>query len=314
MKKLLFIIKRLLVMIVIVFIVSFAIFMLSRVAGVDSLSVIIGDKQNISEEAREALILQYNLDKPLTVQYGIWLKDALQGNFGTDYIQKQPITTLIANRVGVTVGLVILSMFFSIVISLPLGIISAIKKNTWIDYIISLLMLVMTSTPGFLIAMIAIVILSKVAPTYQFIGTYDSFSGFISRISVPAVCLAFGNVALFGRVTRNSVIEQLNSDYVIACKAKGSSSIRIILKHVLKNSVIPLFTVSTMMAGTLVGASVLVEQIFSLPGMGSLLTNAVLKSNYPLVQALTLIMVVLFQSINIFADIMYTIVDPRIKM
>lgn len=301
-------------MIVTLFIVSFLIYMLSRAVGVDPVNVIIGDKQNITAEAREALREQYNLNKPLIVQYGLWLKNVMHGNLGVDYVQKQPVIDLIAGRAVVTIGLVILGMFFSVMISIPLGIISAIKKNTWIDSIISLVMLIMTSAPGFLVAMIALVILSKLIPSYQFVGTYSNFGEYLSRILAPAICLAFGNVALFGRITRNSMIEELDSDYVMACKAKGIDGKRIIYKHVLRNSIIPVFTVSAMMAGTLVGTSVLVEQIFSLPGLGSLFSNAVIKSNYPLVQALTLIMLIIFQVINLIADIMYTVIDPRIKI
>lgn len=314
MQKAVYIGKRILTMIFTLFIVSFLLFMVLRLAGTDPLNVIVGEKQNITDEAREALREQYHLNKPLIVQYGIWLGGALRGDFGTDYIQKVAVTELIGGRLAVTAGMVILSMLISIVIAIPLGVISALKKNTGVDYVISFVMLVMTSMPGFLVAMVALILLSKYVPGYKSVGTYANMKELFERILAPSVCLAFGNVALIGRVTRNAMVEQLNSDYIMTCEAKGLSRGRIIRKHALKNSIIPVFTISAMLVGSMIGATVLVEQIFSLPGLGSLLSSAVLKNNYPVILALTLIILVIFQTVNLIADILYTVIDPRIKL
>ncbi|MDC7125334.1 MAG: ABC transporter permease [Spirochaetales bacterium] len=314
MGKVLFILKRFITMLFTLLIVSFLLFMVLHLTGPDPLTVIIGQKQNITQEARESLRVQYHLDEPLFVQYGIWFKGAVTGNFGMDYIQKMPVTSLIGGRSAVTIGMVACSLLFSILIAIPLGIISALKKNTGVDYVISTLMLILTSIPGFLVAMIMLVILSKAIPGYRSVGMYTNFGEYMARISAPSLCLSFGNIALIGRITRNAMVEQLNSDYIITCEAKGISKRRLILSHALKNSVIPVFTVSAMLVGTSVGISVLVEQIFSLPGLGSLLTTAVLKDNYPIILALTLLMLIIFQVVNLIADIMYTIIDPRIKI
>lgn len=314
MRKVLYILKRFLVMIFTLFVVSFLLFMVLRLTGQDPVNVIAGEKQNISEAAREAIREQYHLNEPLIVQYGIWLKGALTGNFGVDYVQKVPVTDLISGRLAVTVGMVVVSMAISIIIAIPLGIISALRKNSAVDHVISFLMLVITSVPGFLVAMLMLLFLSRTIPGYQTVGTYTNTAEFIARIIPPSLCLALGNVALIGRVTRNSMVEQLNSDYVITCKAKGLSMRRIVLAHTLKNSIIPVFTISAMLVGTMIGASVLVEQIFSLPGLGGLLSTAVLRSNYPVIMALTLIILVIFQLVNLVADILYTIIDPRIKL
>lgn len=314
MRKVLYILKRFLVMIFTLFVVSFLLFMVLRLTGQDPVNVIAGEKQNISEAAREAIREQYHLNEPLIVQYGIWLKGALTGNFGVDYVQKVPVTDLISGRLAVTVGMVVVSMAISIIIAIPLGIISALRKNSAVDHVISFLMLVITSVPGFLVAMLMLLFLSRTIPGYQTVGTYTNTAEFIARIIPPSLCLALGNVALIGRVTRNAMVEQLNSDYVITCKAKGLSMRRIVLAHTLKNSIIPVFTISAMLVGTMIGASVLVEQIFSLPGLGGLLSTAVLRSNYPVIMALTLIILVIFQLVNLVADILYTIIDPRIKL
>lgn len=314
MRKAKYILKRILTMLLTLFIVSFLLFLTLHVLGRDPLGVIIGEKQNISEEARDALRRQFYLDRPVIEQYFIWLKGAIHGDFGIDYIQKVSVNSLIGGRSAVTIGMVVFSILFSIVIAIPLGVISALKKNTVVDSIVSFIMLVMTSAPGFMVAMVMLVLLTKFVPGYQSIGSYSNKAEYFSRIIGPSVCLAFGNVALIGRVTRNAMIEQLNGDYIITCKAKGISPYRMIAKHALKNSIILVFTITSMLVGTMVGATVLVEQIFSLPGLGSLLSTACLKNNYPVIMALTLILLVIFQLVNLFADVMYTIIDPRIKI
>lgn len=314
MKKLKYIFKRIVTMCITLLIVSFLLFLALHLAGQDPLGVIIGEKQNISDEARDALRHQFYLDRPILEQYFIWLKGAIRGDFGIDYIQKVSVNSLIGGRAAVTVGMVILSMLFSIVIAIPLGVISALKKNTAVDSIISFAMLVMTSAPGFMVAMVMLVILTRFVPGYQSIGSYGNTAEFFERIIGPSVCLAFGNVALIGRVTRNAMVEQLNGDYIVTCNAKGINPSRVIMKHALKNSIIPVFTITSMLVGLMVGASVLVEQIFSLPGLGGLLSSACLKNNYPVIMALTLILLVIFQVVNLIADIMYTIIDPRIKL
>lgn len=314
MKVIKFIAKRLIIMVFTIFIVSYLVFMLLRVGGQDPVNVLLGDKQKVSEDVREALREQYHLNDSLNTQYFIWLQGAVQGDFGVDYVQKQPVADLIGGRVEVTTGLVIISMIISIVVAIPIGIISALKTNTWVDHILSVLMLIATSIPGFMAAMLLLIVLSQVMPGYQTVGTYSNFSELLSRLIAPSCCLALGNIALIGRVTRNAMVEQMKSDYIMTCNAKGIGQRAIVMKHAFHNSVIPVFTISAMLTGTVVGASVLVEQIFSLPGLGNLLSTAVLKSNYPVVQALTLILLIMFQVIDMISDLLYTIIDPRIKL
>ena len=154
MGKLKYILKRIITMLITLLIVSFLLFMALHLAGRDPLGVIIGEKQNISDEAREALRQQFYLDRPVLEQYFIWLKGAIHGDFGIDYIQKVSVNSLIGGRAAVSIGMVVLSMLFSIIIAIPLGVVSALKKNTALDSVISFLMLVMTSAPGFMVAMV----------------------------------------------------------------------------------------------------------------------------------------------------------------
>lgn len=314
MRKILFLLKRFVMMIFTLLVASFLLFMLLRVTGTDPIITIVGEKQTITKEAKQSLREEYNLDKSLLDQYAIWLRGAVSGDFGKDYVEKVPVSQLISGRVSITVGMVVLSMVFSLIIAIPLGILCALRKNKPTDYILSTVMLVLTSIPGFLMAILVLIFLNRFVPGYKSVGSYANTAEYFMRIMAPAFCLALGNVASIGKITRNAMIEQLNGEYITTCKAKGLKWSAIVTRHALKNSVIPVFTITAMITGTMIGASVLVEQIFSLPGLGSLLTTAVLKANYPVVLALSLIILVMFQIINLVTDIMYTVLDPRIRL
>lgn len=313
MKYLRYVLKRLLSMAVILFLATVVIFFMIRASRVDPITVMLRDI-NPSESVVHSLEQQFNLDKPLYVQYTIWMKGVFQGDWGIDYINKTDVKELVVTRFPITIGLVVMSMIISLVIAIPLGIICSIKKNTWIDQLISIITLFMTSMPGFLTSMVILLIVAKYFPSYNFTGTYHNFGEYISRISLPSVALSFNMIALLVRITRSSMIEQLKSNYVMTALAKGNGKINTFFKHAFHNGVIPVITISTIMMGSTIGHAVLVEQIFSLPGLGSLLISSVKSYNYPIVQMILLIMLTIFLLISFLADIIYALVDPRIKV
>lgn len=306
--------KRLVIMLFTILVASFLVFMLLRVSGVDPVDVMLGEKKTSTPEVRAELTAQFHLDESYLSQYKRWILGAVSGDLGIDYIKKQSVTSLIGSRLQVTLGLVVLSTLMSWVIAIPIGIVSALKKNTWLDQTISILMLVLTSTPGFLIAIIALVVLTTFFPSYKILGDYSNMSEYFSRIFVPSVCLAFSPLALVGRITRSSMIDQLKSSYIVTVKAKGLGKVTTIFKHAFHNGVIPVLTVSSMMIGSAVSGAVLVEQIFSLPGIGSLLVTAVQSYNFPVVQALILLMLIIYLVISLLVDILYVVIDPRVKL
>ncbi len=313
MKKYIFYaVKKLVVMLFILLAASFIIFFMMRANGIDETSVI-GNAKRMTDETRQELIQKHHLDKPLVVRYGLWLKDALHGDFGRDYENNVDVKKIVAAKVPITAGLVILSISITLLIAIPVGILCAVKRNSWIDTTMSTITLLLTSVPDFLVGILIIVIVSILFPKYQFVGTYNSFLQYLSRISLPSLALAGGMLAGVARITRSSMIEQMKSNYITAVEAKGMGKVNTIFVHAFHNACLPVLTIISLMVGMMISGSVLMENIFSLPGIGSCLVTSVQKYNYPLIQFLTLIMLGVFLGISYIVDIVYMLVDPRTR-
>jgi len=308
-----YIVKRLLQLIPILFIVSIIIFSMVRMSKIDPVSVIVGDKRSTPEIIAQVKE-QYNLNKPLPTQYLIWISGLVRGDLGVDYKNKQPVASLIASRLPVTAGLVFFSSIISLIIAIPVGVATAVKKNTWVDKLLSVISLVLVSSPAFLTSIIMILIVSLISPEFSFTGTFTTFSEYLQRMLLPSLALAFGMIALIARVTRSSMIEQHQSNYSITAAAKGLPSYMVIYKHCFKNAVIPVITIFGIQIGSLISGSVLVETVFSLAGIGSLLINGISEGNYPIVQDITLLLVAVFLLLSTLVDVVYAIIDPRIRL
>ena len=313
MKYVKYALKRLLSMIPIVLVVSFIVFFLLRLSGVDPVTVMIGEKQS-TPELRQALTEQFDLDEPLFTQYEIWLTGVVKGNFGIDYVNKQDIGQLIASRIPVTIGLVTMSCLLGAFLAIILGVIAALNRNRWLDRVLSILMMVLSSAPSFVVSIFVLVFFSKYVPGYSFVGSYSNFGEYMMRISVPAVVMSLHLVAILGRITRSSMIGQLQSPYILTAQAKGMPENTVTYKHAFHNAVIPVLTVAGLLFAGAVGGTVLIEQIFSLPGIGGLLINAINQNNYPVVQILVLFMLLVYMVMSFIVDVMYAVIDPRVKI
>lgn len=313
MKYFRYVLKKLLGMIPIILIVSAVVFFLLRMSGVDPVTVMIGEKQ-ATDELRESLKTQFNLDKPLLTQYWIWLKGVLTGDLGVDYINKQSIQELIVSRLPVTVGLVIMSSLFGMTFAIILGVIAALNRNKPADHILSVVMLFLTSVPNFVVSILVIVFCSKFIPGYSFVGAYSNFGEFLQRIFVPSLVMSLGVVAMLGRITRSSMISQLQAPHIITARAKGMDNFNVTFKHAFHNAVIPIITIAGLQFAGSVGGTVLIEQIFSLPGVGGLLISGIQQNNYPVVQILVLFMLVIYLVMSFVVDMLYAIIDPRVKL
>lgn len=307
-----YIIKRLLQLVPILFIVSVIIFSMVRLSNIDPVSLIVGSKRSTPEIIAQVKE-KYNFNKPLPVQYGIWLSDLLKGDLGDDYKNKQSIASLISQSLPVTAGLVLFSSIIALLVAIPIGIITAVKKNTWIDKCLSIITLVFVSAPGFLTGIFLILVFSHIAPSFSFTGSFSTFGEYVQRLSMPSLVLAFGMIALISRITRSSMIKEHQSSYRLTATAKGLPSRIVILKHCLKNALIPVITVFGIQIGTLISGAVIVENVFSLSGVGSLLINGINDGNYPVVQDVTIILVVIFLFLSLLVDILYAAIDPRIR-
>lgn len=313
MKYFRYVLKKLLGMIPIILIVSAVVFFLLRMSGVDPVTVMIGEKQ-ATDELRESLKTQFNLDKPLLTQYWIWLKGVLTGDLGVDYINKQSIQELIVSRLPVTVGLVIMSSLFGMTFAIILGVIAALNRNKPADHILSVVMLFLTSVPNFVVSILVIVFCSKFIPGYSFVGAYSNFGEFLQRIFVPSLVMSLGVVAMLGRITRSSMISQLQAPHIITARAKGMDNFNVTFNHAFHNAVIPVITIAGLQFAGSVGGTVLIEQIFSLPGVGGLLISGIQQNNYPVVQILVLFMLVIYLVMSFVVDMLYAIIDPRVKL
>lgn len=307
-----FILKKAVQYVLVLFCASVIVFCMVRLNPTDPVSVILGGKQS-SAETVENLRRDFNLDKSYVEQYWIWLTGIFHGDFGTSFQYRQSVAELIARRMPVTAGLVILATLIAVAAAIPLGVLTAVKQNSPVDTVLSVLQLILVASPPFLTSILMIVITTALIPGYAYTGSYHSFSEFLSRISLPSVALAFSMIALTSRVVKTNMIEQLQSNYRIAVTAKGISSAKVIWKHCLKNALIPVITILGTQIGILLVGSVLVEQVFSLAGLGSILIEGVKSADYPIVQGITMLLVFIFLTISTILDMLYAVIDPRIR-
>ena len=300
-------------MILILLAASVLIFCMVRIAPSDPIASMTKGKK-ISDETRQALTQQYHLDKSLPEQYVIWITGVVHGDFGDSFDYKRPVSSLIAERLPTTLQIVLMSAILALIIAIPIGIICAVKMNTWLDRLLSILTLIFVASPVFLTAIILMIVFAlklKIFPTF---GAGKTFVENLYYLFLPSLALSMNMVALIARITRSNMIEQLNSNYATTAVAKGIPYRTIVLKHCLKNAIIPVITVSSIQIGSMIIGAVLVENVFALGGIGDILIASIKSSDYPVVQSITLLMVALFVIINLIVDIVYALIDPRIRL
>ena len=307
---LLYVVKKLFAFAATLFAASLLIFFLERLSNVDPIAVILGGKR-ANEATIASLREKFGLDLPLWRQYFNWLFGLIKGDFGADFRYQQPVWSLIAPRLGVTLPLITMASLITIAISVPIGVVCAIKQGSAIDGGLSAVCLAAVSCPGFFVSMIAIAVLSRVAPQIRFTGSFSGFSGMMERLLLPALCIALGMIALGARVIRSKMITELDSDYVLFARAGGISERKIVWKKALKSCVIPYSSVMSIQIGSLLVGAVTVEEVFSLQGLGSLLIDSIQGSNYPVTQAITMITVFFFLLLTTATDIIIAAADPR---
>ena len=305
--------KRFIQMILILLAASVLIFCMVRIAPSDPIASMPKGKK-ISDETRQALVQQYHLDKSLPEQYVIWITGVVHGDFGDSFDYKRPVSSLIGERLPTTLQIVLMSAVLALLIAIPIGIICAVKMNTWLDRFLSILTLIFVASPVFLTAIILMIVFALKLKMFPTFGVGKSFVENLYYLFLPSLALSMNMVALIARITRSNMIEQLNSNYTTTAVAKGIPYRKIVLKHCLKNAVIPVITVSSIQVGSMIIGAVLVENVFALGGIGDILISSIKSSDYPVVQSITLLMVALFVIINLIVDIVYALIDPRIRL
>jgi peptide/nickel transport system permease protein len=303
-----YLLNRLLQMILVLFIISILIFVTVRLSPSDPIASITKGK-TVTPEVRQQLLESFHLDKPVIQQYFIWITGCLKLDFGESYQYRQSVSFLIGQRFSTTINLVILSTILAIILAIPIGVLSAVKMNSILDKTLSVITLIFVASPVFLTGIIFMMVFALKLHWFPTMGT-----GTFRHLVLPATAMAINMVALTSRITRTSMIEQLNSDYIMTATAKGIPRIRVIIVYALKNALIPVITITSLQIGGLLVGAVLVETVFAMGGLGDLLLTSVRNADYPIVQAITLLMVVVFMTLNMLVDVLYAVLDPRIRL
>jgi peptide/nickel transport system permease protein len=308
--------RRLAELVFVAFGVSVLTFLMIRLIPGDAVQIMLGANSDVTPDRIAALRHQIGLDQPLVLQYLHWLARALAGDLGTSLWTGKPVTAEIAGRVGVTFELTLLGMVVAIVLAVPAGCLMASFRSSAGDYGVRIASIVGVTLPSFWLGTMLLYAAAKLAPGAPVIGWVPFAAdpaGNLSRIALPVVALALPVLASLARVVRAAMLEALRQDYVRTARAKGISERRVVFRHALRNALIPFVTSSGIMAGYLFGGSVVVEQVFALPGLGRLMVGAIAERNYPLIQAAILLATLVFVLVNAGVDFLTLVIDPRGK-
>jgi peptide/nickel transport system permease protein len=306
--------RRVLIAIPTVILVSMFVFGLQHALPGDPILVLAGEERD--PEAIERLKAIYRLNDPVPVQYAAWVGQALQGDFGRSMRTGEPVSKLIVQKLPVTIQLAVASMLFALAIGLPAGILAAVRKGTAVDYAASAVALSGLSIPNFWLGIMMILFISvelRLLPASGYVPFFEDPVGAIETLIMPAFVLGGGLAATIMRHTRSAMLEVLRADYIRTARAKGLDERVVINRHALANALVPVITLSTLLFGQLLAGAVLTEQVFTIPGFGKLIVDAVFNRDYGVVQGVVLCTAIGFIVMNLLADVLYIVVTPRLR-
>jgi peptide/nickel transport system permease protein len=309
-----YIVQRLLLMVLTLFGVSVAIFVLLRIVP-GNIADILFDSAGLIDPADKAKIISdLGLDRSIPVQYVQWINGLFHGDLGYSYVSEKPVLEEIAPRIPITARLAGLALFFSVIVGVPLGVISAVRQNTWLDYVLRVVSLSGLSLPAFwlgLLILMAFVHWFGTIPIYDRVP--DSIWQELELFAVPAAAVGFRSSALIMRLTRSSMLEVLRQDYVRTARSKGMSERSVTFDHALRNALLPVITTIGIETAILFGGLIVTETVFNIPGVARFLVEAIRWRDYPMVQNLVMFIAVVVVTVNLIVDLLYMLVDPRIR-
>ncbi len=294
--------------------VSIMVFGLQQLMPGDPALVLAGEERDplVLEQIRREL----KLDQPLVMQYLYWITNVLQGDLGFSWRIRQPVTELVATKLPVTLQLAGMAFVIAVVIGVPLGVISAVKKNTVWDYAANAIGLAGLSTPNFWLGIMMILLVSVHLgwlPPSGYVPLTEDWRQSLATTIMPAFVLGTGIAAVFMRHTRSAMLTALQQDYVRTARAKGLGETLVVTKHALRNALVPVVTLGALELGTLLSGAVLTEQVFSIPGFGKMVVDSVFNRDYPVVQGVVLVTATVYVLLNLLADILYVMINPRLR-
>lgn len=331
------ILERALTAIPIMFGVAIVVFFFMRLTPGDPVDIMMGQGGAVSAGELEQLRAEFHLDEPLHIQLWLFLKDAVRGDLGYSYVQKRPVTTLIAERLPATIELAVGALFFSLIIALPIGVISAARQNSLLDRFSMAGAFLGISMPGFWLGIILILFFAvrlrwlPVQGRIVFDAQLQPITGFhvldslltqnkkalissLTHLVLPSVTLGAPVMAVVARVLRSSMLETLRSDFVTLARSKGAPEWSVILKHALRNALIPTVTVVGLQVGVLLGGNMIVETVFGWPGLGRMVVSAIFDRDFPLVQGAVMVYAFTFVMANLIVDVLYVYLNPKIDL
>lgn len=310
-----YIVKRLLSLIPVLFVVSVAIFLIVHLTPGDPAAVILGIEA--TEEQIEALNEEMGLNLPIHEQYITWVTGVLQGDFGHSYFMNESVTESILSHLGPTLSLAIMAEIVALIIAIPIGIIAAYRRGTLTDQTLMIISLLGMAIPSFLLGLLFMLYFGVHLQWLPIAGYEPLSEGLwehIRYLILPAISLGTIQAALVARMTRSSMLEVLNTNYIKTARSKGIKELKVVAKHALRNAFLPILTVIGQSFGTLVTGAVVVETIFNLPGLGQLIINSIERRDFAVIQGVVLFVTLIYVSINLLVDLLYGIVDPRVRL
>jgi peptide/nickel transport system permease protein len=319
-----YILRRLIGIVPTVLMISLVVFVMMRSIPGDPVVALLGDAY--TEEDAVRVRAEYGLDRPLLIQYVIWVGKLAQGDWGNSILSGRPVLRDVMIRLPVTLELIVLSMGIALLIAVPAAIIGALRQNTWADYTATSVAMIGVSIPEFFIGVLLLLIFSiglggllpssgwvYLPGTCQTIVCAAGLWGNALHVLMPAVALGVGRAAILTRLLRASMLEVIRSEYVTTARAKGLAERPVIFKHALKNALIPTVTVMGLQIGFLIGGAIVVETLFAMPGLGTFGIDAIIARDYQQVQGFALLTALAFVIMNLIVDLTYTFLDPRIR-
>ncbi len=319
-----YVLRRLLGIVPTVLMITLVVFVMMRSVPGDPVVALLGDAYDEQDAVR--VRQAYGLDRPILVQYAIWLGKLAQGDWGASYMTGRPVLQDVLVRLPVTLELIVLSMGVALAIAVPAAIIGALRQNTWADYTATTIAMIGVSIPEFFIGVLLLLLFSiglgGLLPSSGWIylpGTCPSMVcgaslwGNAQHVLLPAIALGVGRAAILTRLLRASMLEVIRTEYVTTARAKGLSERPVVLKHALKNALIPTVTVMGLQVGFLIGGAIVVETLFAMPGLGTFGIDAIIARDYQQVQGFALLTALAFVVMNLVVDVTYTFLDPRIR-
>lgn len=309
-----YVVHRILATIPVMGVVGIAVFLLLHLTPGDPAAVIAGDYARPEDIAR--IRHQLGLDRPVHVQFFTWVASILSGDLGVSIFSDLPVAHLIGQRLEPTLALAAATLVFSVVVAIPMGVLAAWKAGTWTDRLIMIFAVLGFSVPVFVIAYALMWVFSlKLGwfPVQGYRSIADGFGPFLHSIALPTVALGVIYVALMARITRASMLETLQEDYIRTARAKGVDNRAVLIRHALRNASVPIVTIIGIGIALLIGGVVVTESVFNIPGLGRLTIDAVLRRDYPVIQGVILVFSAAYVVVNLVIDLSYTVLDPRIR-